>query len=83
MGHLDTKKYDFSHHDHRLSKCKFSNYFKTIKYLISQGYKVIRIGKNSKTIIDIILLTNMSHLNEKIKLLLCAPRILDKLHDLQ
>ncbi len=53
MGHLDTKKYDFSHHDHRLSKCKFSNYFKTIKYLISQGYKVIRIGKTSKTPIQI------------------------------
>lgn len=53
MGHLDIKKYDFSHHNHRLSKCKFTNYLKTIKYLISQGYKVIRIGKNSKTIIDI------------------------------
>ena len=53
MGHLDINKYDFSHHSHRLSKCKFSNYIKTIKYLIGQGYKVVRIGKNSKITIDI------------------------------
>ena len=52
MGHLN-KKFDFSHHTYRLSSTHFKNYHKSLNFIISGGYKVVRIGKNSKTKINI------------------------------
>ena len=46
MGHLKNKKI-FSHHKHRLSLNNFKNYYQSINYLIQNGFKVVRIGKNN------------------------------------
>jgi putative glycosyltransferase (TIGR04372 family) len=52
MGHLKNKK-NFSHHKHRLSVNNFKNYYKSIKYLIQNDFKVVRIGKNNSIKLNI------------------------------